>query len=70
MQKESETMTYEKCESKVNNLLASMEQMTSTTEKLRVLTKIVEEQAREIEELSARLEGIGYNEPIQDESRD
>ena len=57
-------MNYEMCESKVHNLLASMEQMTSTTEKLRVLTKIVEEQAKEIEELSAQLDRIGYNEPI------
>ena len=44
-------MKFEVCESKVHNLLASMEQMTSTTEKLRVLTKIVEEQGKEIAEL-------------------
>ena len=63
-------MKHETCESKVNNLLASMEQVTSPSEKLRILTLVVEEQANIIEELSAQLDRIEYNAPIQDESRD
>ena len=69
-----EMMKYEECESKVANLFASMEQMTSDTEKLRVLTKIVELEAKEIAVLMRVVDWFPPSTevlvPVQDESRD